>query len=84
MKCSNFLLKINLSRQTSLVLSQGTLAQIGYRPSNTRFINLKVMILGVFPLIYRKHLTKCGTMRNEISGNLLNLLCDFLSDRRQA
>ena len=53
-KCSNFLLKMNLPRQNSLVLNQVTLALISYLT--------KAMGLGVCSLTSRKHLTNWDMM----------------------
>ena len=87
MKCPNFLLKMNLSRQTSLVSNEVTLAYISCCPSHMRFINLltKVTRLGVFsPFFYVWHVGITFKLtQNGISGNLLKLLRGFLSERSQ-
>ena len=52
---------------------------------NLLMINMK---LELFSLIYQKHLIKFGTMdlfikQNGVSGELLNLIIDFLVARKQ-
>ena len=92
MKCSNFLLKTNLSRQTSLVLNTGD-SCVNQLVSITHEIYKSLdedhKVRGVF-LDISKAFYKVWhdgiifkLTQNGISGNLLKLLRDFLSERRQ-
>ena len=91
MKCSSFLLKINLFPPFSLVLNRAIPVSINFYLLLMRYIVLlmKVLKLEASSLISQRHLIRCDMMvsfsnwQNGISGNLLKPLRNFLNERKQ-
>ena len=90
MKWSSFSLKINLFPSVSLVLNRVIPLSINCYLLLTRYIVLlmKVLKLEVYSSISQRHSIRCSMMvsflsQNGISWNLLNLLHDFLNERKQ-
>ena len=91
--CLNSLLKINLFHQISLVLNQIILAWSSCYLSLMRWMSFLMwgLKLQASPLIYQRHLIRCGVMgsslkltQNRISVNSLNLLQDFFKIKKTA
>ena len=79
---------MNLSHLINRNLKPMTPALINFQPLPMKYSNYltKSMNLEVFFQIYRGCLTKFGIFKlkqNGISGKSLNLLCDFLRNRKQ-
>ena len=90
MKCSSFLLKINLFLLVSLVLNRVIPASINYYLSEIyssfdEGLQVRSVFLNIskaFDKVWHDSIIFKLT-QNGISGNLLNLLRDFLNERKQ-